>query len=29
MLARPCEAFVMLEAAHDAFATSNAPRLKE
>jgi hypothetical protein len=28
-LARPCEVLVMLEAAHDALATSNAPRLKE
>jgi hypothetical protein len=28
-LARPCEVLAMLEAAHDALATSNAPRLKE
>lgn len=28
-LARPCEVLVMLEAAHDALATSNAPRLKD
>jgi len=28
MLARPCEVLVMLEAAHDALATSNAPGLK-
>jgi hypothetical protein len=27
-LARPCEVLVMLEAAHDALATSNAPGLK-
>jgi hypothetical protein len=28
-LARPCELRVVLEAAHDALATSNAPELKE
>jgi hypothetical protein len=28
-LARPCEVLVMLEAAHDALATSNAPRLRK
>jgi hypothetical protein len=27
--ARPCEVLVMLEAAHDALATSNAPRLNK
>ena len=27
--ARPCEVLVTLEAAHDALATSNAPRLRE
>jgi hypothetical protein len=27
-LARPCEVLVMLEAAHDALATSNAPSLR-
>jgi hypothetical protein len=27
-LARPCEVLVMLEAAHDALATSNAPRFR-
>ena len=27
-LAKPCEVLVMLEAAHDALATSNAPGLK-
>jgi len=27
-LARPCEVLAMLEAAHDALATSNAPGLK-
>ena len=27
-LARPCEVLAMLEAAHDALATSNAPRLR-
>jgi hypothetical protein len=27
-LARPCEVLVMLEAAHDALATSNAPGIK-
>ena len=28
-LARPCEVLVMLEAAHDALATSNAPRFRQ
>jgi hypothetical protein len=28
-LARPCEVLVMLEAAHDALATSNAPGLRD
>jgi len=28
-LSRPCEVLVMLEAAHDALATSNAPGRKE
>jgi hypothetical protein len=28
-LARPCEVLVMLEAAHDALGTSNAPGLRE
>jgi len=28
-LARPCEVLAMLEAAHDALATSNAPSLKD
>jgi hypothetical protein len=28
-LARPCEVLVMLEAAHDALGTSNAPSLRE
>jgi hypothetical protein len=28
-LARPCEVLVMLEAAHDALATSNAPGRKD
>lgn len=28
-LARPCEVLAMLEAAHDALATSNAPGLKD
>jgi hypothetical protein len=28
-LARPCELLVMLEAAHDALGTSNAPGLRE
>jgi hypothetical protein len=28
-LARPCELLVMLESAHDALGTSNAPRLRE
>jgi hypothetical protein len=27
-LARPCEVLVMLEAAHDALATANAPSLR-
>ena len=27
-LARPCEVLVMLEAAHDALETSNAPKLR-
>ncbi len=27
-LARPCEVLAMLEAAHDALGTSNAPRLR-
>lgn len=28
-LARPCEVLVMLEAAHDALETSNAPKFRE
>jgi hypothetical protein len=28
-LARPCEVLVMLEAAHDALGTSNAPSLRQ
>jgi hypothetical protein len=28
-LARPCDVLVMLEAAHDALATSNAPGLRD
>ena len=28
-LARPCEVLVMLEAAHDALGTSNAPSLRD
>ena len=28
-LARPCEVLTMLEAAHDALETSNAPKLRE
>jgi hypothetical protein len=28
-LARPCEVLAILEAAHDALGTSNAPRLKQ
>ena len=28
-LARPCEVLAMLEAAHDALGTSNAPRLRK
>src|SRR5688572_4832618 len=28
-LARPCEVLAMLEAAHDALETSNAPKLRE
>jgi hypothetical protein len=28
-LARPCEVLAMLEAAHDALGTSNAPRLRQ